>query len=137
MKNTKQIIRFIIIGTLNAAITALVVWFMMHILGICYIYSNITGYIAALINNFFWSKFWIFDSGKGSYFSQSLLFLFAFACAYSAQFLILLLMVEIWGWNEYISQFLGLFIYGFVNFVMNKKVTFRPKEKQSESVPLN
>ena len=27
--------------------------------------------------------------------------------------------------NEYLAQFLGLFIYGSVNFLMNKRVTFR------------
>ncbi|KAB3960971.1 GtrA family protein, partial [Bacteroides uniformis] len=26
---------------------------------------------------------------------------------------------------EYLAQFLGLFIYGSVNFLMNKRVTFR------------
>ncbi len=127
MKNSKQIIRFIIIGTLNALITVLVVWFMMDLLHIDYIYANIAGYSASLINNFFWSKFWVFNYGKGEYFSQSLLFLIAFACAYLSQFIILLIMVEILGWNQYISQFLGLFIYGYVNFMFNKKVTFSPK----------
>ena len=124
MKNSRQLIRFIIIGTSNAIITALVVWLMMDILNFNYLASNITGYVAALLNNFFWSKFWVFSSGKGQYLRQGLLFLVAFACAYGAQFLCLLGMVELLGWNEYISQFLGLFIYGAVNFILNKKVTF-------------
>lgn len=53
MKNSQQILRFIIIGTLNAFITALVVWLMMDVLHFNYIASNIAGYIAALLNNFF------------------------------------------------------------------------------------
>ena len=53
MKNSQQIFRFIIIGTLNAFITALVVWLMMDILHFNYIASNVTGYVAALLNNFF------------------------------------------------------------------------------------
>lgn len=124
MKNSRQLIRFIIIGTSNAIITALVVWLMMDILNFNYLASNITGYVAALLNNFFWSKFWVFSSGKGQYLWQGFLFLVAFICAYGAQFLCLLGMVELLGWNEYISQFLGLFIYGAVNFILNKKVTF-------------
>lgn len=113
------------IGTLNALITAVVVWLMMDVLDFNYLSSNITGYVAALINNFFWSKFWIFTSGKGRYAPQALLFLVAFLCAYGSQFVCLLAMVELLDWNEYISQFLGLFVYGAVNFVLNKRVTFR------------
>ena len=37
----------------------------------------------------------------------------------------LLLLVEGIGLNEYLGQFLGLFVYGAVNFLMNKKITFR------------
>lgn len=126
-RNSSQLIRFVIIGTLNALITALVVWIMMEILCFNYLWANVAGYIAALINNFFWSKYWVFAVGKGSFLRQSLLFLVAFAFAYCSQFLALLLMVEVLGLNEYVSQFLGLFVYGAVNFVLNKKITFVDK----------
>ena len=80
--------------------------------------------MANLINNFFWSKYWVFSAGKGFYARQAILFLLAFACAYGAQVLVLLAMVEGAGWDEFISQFPSLFIYGAVNFLMNKKITF-------------
>ena len=56
------------------------------------------------------------------------LFLVAFGCAYGLQFLSLLLMVEIGDMNEYLAQFLGLFVYGAVNFTMNKRMTFTRKQ---------
>ena len=56
---------------------------------------------------------------------QVLLFLIAFGMAYGAQFLFLIALVELLGCNEYLAQFLGLFVYGAVNFLMNKKITFR------------
>ena len=34
-------------------------------------------------------------------------------------------MVELGGLNEYLAQFLGLFVYGAVNFIMNKQLTFK------------
>ena len=117
--------RFILVGTLNALITVLIVWLMMDKLGCNYIATNITAYVIAQINNFFWSKFWIFQSGKGHYLPQALFFLLAFICAYGSQFLALLIMVEIFDLNEYLAQFLGLFIYGAVNYMMNKKITFQ------------
>lgn len=128
MTNSMRILRFVLIGTLNALITALVIWFMMEKLDCNYLWSNITGYIAALINNFFWSKYWIFGSHTGKFRREVPLFLIAFGCAYGAQFISLLLMVEILNLNEYLAQFLGLFIYGAINFIMNKRLTFIGKK---------
>jgi len=124
MKESTRILRFIIIGTLNALITAIVIWVMMDLPECDYLWANVAGYIAALINNFFWSKYWIFSSSKGKFIREVPLFLMAFGCAYGAQFLALLFMVEVLNMNEYMGQFLGLFVYGAVNFIMNRKLTF-------------
>lgn len=53
MKESVRIFRFIIVGTLNALITALVIWVLMKGVGCNYLWSNIAGYVAALVNNFF------------------------------------------------------------------------------------
>lgn len=125
MKESVRIVRFIIVGTLNALITALVIWVLMSGVGCNYLWSNIVGYIAALINNFYWSKYWIFSSRSGKFHREIPLFLIAFGCAYGLQFLSLLLMVELGDMNEYLAQFLGMFVYGAVNFTLNRRVTFR------------
>ena len=114
MKESVRILRFAIVGSSNALITALVIWILMDILDCNYLWSNMAGYVAALVNNFFWSKYWVFSS-----------FLIAFGCAYATQFIFLLLMVEVIDLNEYLGQFLGLFVYGAVNFMMNKRLTFK------------
>lgn len=129
MKNSVRIFRFVIIGTLNALIMALVVWLMMDTLSFDgdYLVANVTAYIIAQINNFMWSKYWIFpaENKKNSIWQQILFFCTAFGMAYSAQFLFLVLLVEVVDVNEYLAQFLGLFVYGTVNFLANKKITFR------------
>ena len=125
MKESVRIFRFAIVGFSNAFITAVVVWLFMDVLDCNYLWSNMAGYVAALVNNFFWSKYWVFSSGHGNYWKEVPLFLVAFACAYVTQFLFLLLLVEGLGMNEYLGQFLGLFIYGAVNFLMNKRMTFK------------
>lgn len=127
LKESIRILRFIIVGTLNALITALVIWVLMRGLNCNYLWSNIAGYVAALINNFFWSKYWIFSARAGSFQREIPLFLVAFGCAYGLQFLSLLLMVELFDLNEFLAQFLGLFVYGAVNFSMNKRLTFLRK----------
>ena len=126
MKETTRIIRFAVIGTLNALITAATIGIMMGVLGIHYLASNVTAYVLAQTHNFIWCKYWIFPTDKKSNtWRQVLLFLLSFGMAYVAQFLFLIVLVELWDCNEYLAQFLGLFIYGTVNFLMNKRVTFR------------
>lgn len=126
MKETTRIIRFAVIGTLNALITAATIGIMMGVLGIHYLASNVTAYVLAQTHNFIWCKYWIFPTDKKSNtWRLVLLFLIAFGMAYVAQFLFLIVLVELWDCNEYLAQFLGLFIYGTVNFLMNKRVTFR------------
>lgn len=127
MKESVRIFRFAVIGTLNALITAFVIWLMMDELSYDYIPANITAYIVAQIHNFIWSKYWIFPikNKKNNIWKQILFFCSAFGLAYSAQFLFLVTLVECGDVNEYLAQFLGLFIYGTVNFIVNKKLTFR------------
>ena len=127
MKESVRIFRFAVIGTLNALITAFVIWLMMDELSYDYIPANITAYVVAQIHNFIWSKYWIFpiENKKHNIWKQLLFFCSAFGLAYSAQFLFLVTLVECGDVNEYLAQFLGLFIYGTVNFIVNKKLTFR------------
>ena len=127
MKESVRIFRFAVIGTLNALITAFVIWLMMDELSYDYIPANITAYIVAQIHNFIWSKYWMFpiEDKKNNIWKQILFFCSAFGLAYSAQFLFLVTLVECGDVNEYLAQFLGLFIYGTVNFIVNKKLTFR------------
>lgn len=129
MRESIRIFRFIVIGTMNALIMALVVWLMMESLSFegDYLVANITAYMIAQINNFIWCKYWIFptEKRKNSVWKQILFFCSAFGVAYTAQFLFLILLVEGLDVNEYLAQFLGLFIYGGVNFMANKKITFK------------
>ncbi|GAE84319.1 GtrA family protein [Bacteroides reticulotermitis] len=129
MKERVRIFRFGVIGTLNALIIALVVWLMTKWLSFegDYLVANVTAYIIAQIHNFIWCKYWIFpnEKKKNSVWKQMAFFCTAFGVAYIAQFFFLVLLVEVFGVNEYLAQFLGLFIYGGVNFIANKKITFQ------------
>ena len=129
MKESTRILRFTIVGTLNAVITALVIWLMMHVVRQGYMLANVVAYVVAQIHNFLWCKYWIFPldthTKKNSIWKQILFFICAFSVAYLAQFLFLLILVELFHLNEYLAQFLGLFVYGAVNFLSNKIFTFR------------
>ena len=120
MRESRRIFRFAVIGTLNALIIAAVIWLMMDELDIDYMLSNITAYVIAQTHNFIWCK-----EKKSNTWRQVLLFSIAFGMAYLAQFLFLVVLVEALNCDEYLAQFLGLFIYGGVNFIMNRRITFR------------
>ena len=100
---------------MNALIMALVVWLMMKEISFDgdYMVANITAYLIAQIHNFIWCKYWIFpvENKKNSLWKQILLFCSAFGEGLDV--------------NEYLAQFLGLFIYGGANFLANKKITFQ------------
>ena len=129
MRESRRIFRFAVIGTLNALIIAAVIWLMMDELDIDYMLSNITAYVIAQTHNFIWCKHRIFPlddkEKKSNTWRQVLLFSIAFGMAYLAQFLFLVVLVEALNCDEYLAQFLGLFIYGGVNFIMNRRITFR------------
>ena len=82
MKESVRIFRFIVIGTMNALIMALVVWLMMKEMSFDgdYMVANITAYLIAQIHNFIWCKYWIFpvENKKNSIWKQILLFLLCF-----------------------------------------------------------
>lgn len=128
IKNSVRIFRFLVVGNINFAIMAFTVWLLMKQLDLNYILTNVVAYGLAQTNNFFWSKYWVFTSDSKKFQREIPLFLIAFGCAYTSQFITLLLLVEHFGVNEYLAQFLSLFIYGTVNFLMNKKLTFTKKE---------
>jgi len=133
VKESVRLTRFILIGTLNALITAVVVWISMDLLHINYIWSNVLAYLIAQIHNFFWSKYWIFTSSDGSFVREIPSFALSFGLAYGLQFLALLLMVEVLGINEYLAQFIGLFVYGASNYLFNRFLTFGKLDKKRQS----
>ena len=132
MKESVRIFRFAVIGTLNALITAFVIWLMMNELSYDYIPANITAYIVAQIHNFIWCKYWVFptEDKKNNLWQQVLFFAMAFGIAYSAQFIFLIILVEAGDVNEYLAQFLGLFIYGTGNS-LSGEIQFHQRESNT------
>ncbi len=130
MKEYTRIARFVFVGTLNALITLLIIGAMMHVAQEDYLIANIVAYVVAQTHNFVWCKYWIFPlSGyqerRNKLWHQLLYFTGAFLVAYFSQFVFLLMLVEVLDCNEYLAQFLGLFVYGGINFFTNRYLTFR------------
>ena len=126
-KELNRILRFCVVGFSNFVIISLTVWIMMHLLGKDVYVSNVVAYTLAVASSFIWNKIWVFEASNGKLVNEILLYLTAFGCAYLLQFVFLYCMVEFVRLNEYISQFLGLFVFGATNFMMNKFLTFKKR----------
>lgn len=123
-RSTQQIARFILVGMSNALITY-IIYVVMRWMDFLPGVSNAVGYIAALINSFIWSKLWVFQTRKTNVWREIFYFCIAFLLAYGCQFAFFKTMIYHADVNEYLVQFLGLFIYGAVNFIVNRRITFR------------
>ena len=57
MKESVRILRFAIVGSSNALITALVIWILMDILDCNYLWSNMAGFLEG--DSFIPNRFWL------------------------------------------------------------------------------
>ena len=128
MKASVRLVRFATIGTLNYLITMLVIWIVMSYFSFKgkYIVANIMAYLIAQTHNFIWSKYgFSFQQSPKQSLATNNALLYRFGIAYGIQLLFVILMIEAIGIKEFTAQFIGIIIYGAVNFMVNNRITFR------------
>jgi len=139
-KNTIiQFIKFGIVGFSNTVIGYIIyaslVYFNLH-----YILANVIAFIISVFNSFFWNNKYVFKNettGKRNFF-------YSLAKAYvSYAFsgiiignILLFFLIDVLHISKYLAPFFGLVISVPLNFILNKKWTFKPekhnKDKQNE-----
>ena len=117
-----QFIRFGIVGIINTLITLIVIYFLQEILHVKYTISNFIGYIAGVVNSFFWNKLWVFKKLNSNFIREAILFL---GICYGIQFISLLILVEILYVPDSWAQLLSMIVYTLCNFIMNRCITFK------------
>ena len=120
-----RVMRFVVVGISNFVIISLTVWIMMHLCQADMLPANITAYAIALVNNFVWNKLWVFRARGGNLLREIALNLIAYGTAYLLQLGCSFALADLLGMNEYVAQFIGLFVFGATNFIMNKLLTFK------------
>lgn len=120
-----RVMRFVVVGFSNFVIISLTVWIMMHLCQADMLPANITAYAIALVNNFVWNKLWVFRARGGNLLREIALNLIAYGTAYLLQLGCSFALADLLGMNEYVAQFIGLFVFGATNFIMNKLLTFK------------
>jgi len=124
LKKNQQFIKFVIVGLMNTTITLVIIFILFNIFKVDYKISNAIGYVAGLINSFFFNKLWTFKSNK-NIFLEMLLFFFIFSICYFANLGLVVLLVECFGIGKNVAQFPGMILYTLLNYFGNKLLTFR------------
>ena len=124
-KTLWQLIRFGIVGVINTLITLAVIYLLQEVLDVKYTTANLAGYVAGVINSFFWSKLWVFKKLNSNFIREAVLFLISFGVCYGIQFVSLLVLVELLHIPDLWAQLLVMVVYTLCNFIMNRCITFK------------
>lgn len=122
-----QFIKFGMVGLSNTIITY-IVYVVFVALGIHYQVSYLIGYIAGIVNAFYWNNKYVFKQEEGE--ERSIIKAFvkcvmSYAGGYLCSSILLFLWVTMLHLPEYISPLISLLVTIPVNFILNKKWAFK------------
>jgi putative flippase GtrA len=130
-----QFIKFGIVGLSNTAISygtySLLVYF-----GVYYIVASVIAFIVSVINSFYWNNKLVFASDDNL--KKTLLKKFIKTIlAYSStglvlQNVLLLMLVELFNFSEYLAPLIILIITVPLNFILNKYWAFKEVENEED-----
>lgn len=129
-KTLIQFIQFGFVGVSNTLISY-VVYVIFVALGIHYLIGSVVGFIASVLNSFYWNNKYVFkkEAGEERNLFEALVKVFM---SYALTGLILanillVIWVDVLHLSEYIGPILNLFITIPLNFILNKIWAFRSK----------
>ncbi|CAN5304976.1 GtrA family protein [soil metagenome] len=119
----RQLLKFILVGTLNTAIGYIIIFFCMYWLDISALISNMIGYAIGLIFSYLSHKFFTFNN-KSKLMNTAYRFVIVFMVAYLANIGVLFALIHYSNIHEGIAQILAGAIYVVISFLMNKYYVF-------------
>jgi len=120
-----QIIKYGLVGVANTLITMVVIWVMLKVLDSREGLSNITGYVAGIINSYILNKQWPFKESHSQWIKSSVRFLVAFCICYSLQWGLVTWLNAHLAIDHYFNHLIGMAFYTILNFVLNKFYAFK------------
>ncbi|MFL0269114.1 GtrA family protein [Candidatus Clostridium radicumherbarum] len=118
-----QFIKFGIVGLGNTLIT-FIVYFLLVKLQVYYVTANVIGYIAGIINSFFWNSSWVFKKSSRS-FNLLIKFVIVNLITLGITSMILYIGVDRFNLSKYIAQIISTLIGILINYTLNKLWTFK------------
>ncbi len=131
IKNNSDFFRFIVVGASNTLITY-IVYNIVYSFGASPTLSNIIGYVAGIVNGYYWSSKWVFKKDRSHRSAIKFLILGIFCLALSSV-LVFLLTHELHV-HARVAPIISIPITMIINFWVNKVWTFKgenPRTKQN------
>ena len=120
-----RVIRFLIIGCINAAISYVMYAISIFLLGEAhYQLCVILQWVLSSVTSYFNQKFFVFAT-KGNYLQEYIKCCSTWAVSYFLNVIILEIFVRFLIKNVYIAQFISLFIVSAVTYVLFKYFAFK------------
>lgn len=124
----EQFIKFALVGCSNAVVTLIVYNIMVLLFGAgIYLYAQTIGYIAGIVNSFFWNSRFVFNSGEQKSANAFVKMCLCYGITYFLQMGLLYVFVERCGLSAFLSPVLAILITTPVNFILNKIWAFHEK----------
>lgn len=127
-RSLMQFVQFGMVGFSNTVISY-VVYIVLITLGIHYLPASIIGFVASVINSFYWNNRYVFAANEGE---QRSLWKSFCKCFFSyagtgliLNNILLIIQIRFLGWSKQIAPLLNLIITIPLNFVLNKLWAFR------------
>lgn len=124
----KELIRYGICGTITTIINIVVFRLLRLIVGMDLVPSNTCAWIAAFIFSFLTNKLWVFESkswsGNGAW-REMAGFLLTRLVSMALDMFLIVLLIEIWGWEELLSKIIVNVVVIIFNYVTSKFWVFK------------
>jgi putative flippase GtrA len=123
--NWIQLGKFLLVGLSGYAVNLAVFTFSLEVLNVHHIAAATIAFAVAVLNNFWWNRHWTFAAGEGHAGFQAARFFTVSVFAFLIQLLMLELLITNAGMPKVLAQALSLVLATPVNFIGNKRWSFR------------
>ena len=125
-KTLWQFLKFGLVGCSNSAVTLIVYYFCIWLFGAkFYLWGQTLGYIAGVINSFFWNSRYVFNDSNINKAQAFIKMCLCNVLVYGMQMILLYCFVDIMSASEKIAPVIVILITLPVNFTLNKVFAFR------------
>lgn len=127
-KTLWQFIKFGLVGCSNSAVTLIVYYICIWLLGAeFYLLGQTVGYMAGVINSFFWNSRYVFNDSQVNKTKAFMKMCLCNVVVYVMQMLLLYWFVDMMSISEKLAPVIAIIITLPVNFILNKTFAFRKK----------
>lgn len=125
-----QFVKFGVVGIFNTLISY-IVYILFVSVGVHYLLAHVIGFIAGVLNSFYWNKKYVFDKNEVGIVKTFVKVFASYGTTFLLSTILLFLLVQYIHLSATLAPILILFITVPLNFIMNKYWAFRSSLKES------